>query len=209
MRDVAAMEAALAPFDGVAGGRMQLRVIGTTASGRSIYAVHISEHANFVGTELEESAADKPALLVECGTHAREWAAPELCLKFLQSFSLGFLFTPTRINDILAHADVWVIPMVNPDGRCRRRLPPAAIRPAIGRAPSITAAIPPDGATTRSRSTVSLTALWLQLGHRHRAAISPPGGAAPIRHARATSSAATRRSRPARRRRSAVSSTTG
>ena len=115
--DVAALEAALAPFDGVAGGRMQLRVIGTTASGRSIYAVHISEHANFTGTELEQSAADKPALLVECGTHAREWAAPELCLKFLQSFSLGFLFTPTRINDILAHADVWVIPMVNPDGR--------------------------------------------------------------------------------------------
>jgi hypothetical protein len=92
-------------------------VIGTTASGRSIYAVHISEHANFFGTELEESAADKPALLVECGTHAREWAAPELCLKFLQSFSLGFLFNPSRINDILAHADLWVIPMVNPDGR--------------------------------------------------------------------------------------------
>lgn len=115
--DVASMEAAIALFDGVAGGRMQVRMIGTTASGRPVYAVQISEAANFAGTELEQSAADKPALLVECGMHAREWAGPELCLKFLQSFALGFLFTPTRINDILAHADVWVIPMVNPDGR--------------------------------------------------------------------------------------------
>src|SRR5262245_33293801 len=115
--DVGSMEAAIALFDGVAGGRMQVRTIGTTAAGRPVYAVQISESANFPGTELEESAADKPALLVECGMHAREWAGPELCLKFLQSFSLGFLFSPTRTNDILAHADVWVIPMVNPDGR--------------------------------------------------------------------------------------------
>lgn len=115
--DVGSMEAAIALFDGMAGGRMRVRMIGTTWYGRPVNAVQISETPNFPGTAVEKSADDKPALLVECGMHAREWAGPELCLHFLQWFAFGFVLTPARINDILAHADVWVIPMVNPDGR--------------------------------------------------------------------------------------------
>jgi hypothetical protein len=117
--DVEAMDAAIALFDGVAGGRMQVRDIGTTANGRTIRAVHIAATPNLYGTEAEASMANKPALLIECGMHAREWAGPELCLKYLQVFALGFLLDPVRINDILAHADIYVIPMVNPDGRAR------------------------------------------------------------------------------------------
>lgn len=115
--DVAAMDAAIALFDGIAGGRMQVRDIGTTANGRPIRAVHIAATPNLYGTGAEASMANKPALLIECGMHAREWAGPELCLKYLQTFALGFLLDPVRINDILANADIWVIPMVNPDGR--------------------------------------------------------------------------------------------
>jgi hypothetical protein len=115
--DVAEIEAAIALFDGIGGGRMQVHDIGTTASGRQVQAVHIGETALFTGTALEASWAEKPVLLIECGMHAREWAGPELCLTYLQSFALGFLLTPARMADILAHADVWVIPMVNPDGR--------------------------------------------------------------------------------------------
>jgi hypothetical protein len=117
--DVEAMEAAILQFDGVAGGRMQVRDIGTTANGRPVRAVHIAATPNLYGTGAEASMADKPALLIECGMHAREWAGPELCLKYLQVFALGFLLDPGRINDILAHADIYVIPMVNPDGRAR------------------------------------------------------------------------------------------
>ncbi len=115
--DVEAMDAAVLRFDGVAGGRMQVRDIGTTANGRPVRAVHIAATPNLYGTEAEASMADKPALLIECGMHAREWAGPELCLKYLQVFALGFLLDPVRINDILANADIYVIPMVNPDGR--------------------------------------------------------------------------------------------
>lgn len=115
--DVAAMNAALDLFDGIAGGRMQVHDIGTTANGRPVRAVHIAANPNLYGTGTEASMADKPALLIECGMHAREWASPELCLKYLQVFALGFLLDPVRINDILANADIWVIPMVNPDGR--------------------------------------------------------------------------------------------
>jgi Zinc carboxypeptidase len=115
--DVEAMDAAVLRFDGVAGGRMQVRDIGTTANGRPVRAVHIAAKPNLYGTEAEASMANKPALLIECGMHAREWASPELCLKYLQVFALGFLVDPARINDILANADIYVIPMVNPDGR--------------------------------------------------------------------------------------------
>ena len=117
--DVEAMDAAILLFDGVAGGRMQVRDIGTTANGRPVRAVHIAATPNLYGTEAEASMANKPALLIECGMHAREWAGPELCLKYLQVFALGFLVDPVRINGILANADIYVIPMVNPDGRAR------------------------------------------------------------------------------------------
>ncbi len=117
--DVAAMDAAIVRLDGAAGGRMQVHDIGTTANGRPVRAVHISATPNLYGTGAEASMADKPALLIECGMHAREWAGPELCLKYLQTFPLALLLDPIRINDILANADIWVIPMVNPDGRAR------------------------------------------------------------------------------------------
>jgi hypothetical protein len=115
--DVAAMDAAIVRLDGAAGGRMQVHDIGTTANGRPVRAVHIAATPNLYGTGAEASMADKPALLIECGMHAREWAGPELCLKYLQIFPLALLLDPIRITDILANADIWVIPMVNPDGR--------------------------------------------------------------------------------------------
>jgi murein tripeptide amidase MpaA len=98
---------------------MQVHDIGTTANGRPVRAVHISATPNLYNTGAEASMADKPALLIECGMHAREWAGPELCLKYLQTFPLALLLNPIRINDILANADIWVILMVNPDGRAR------------------------------------------------------------------------------------------
>jgi hypothetical protein len=66
--DVAAMDV----LDGAAGGRMQVHDIGTTANGRPVRAVHIAATPNLYGTEAEASMADKPALLIECGMHARE-----------------------------------------------------------------------------------------------------------------------------------------
>ena len=114
--DVDAMDAAILLFDGV-GGRMRVHEIGRTWVGRPVRAVHISATPNLYNTGAEASMADKPALLIECGMHAREWAGPELCLKYLQVFALSFLLDRDRINDILANADIWVIPMVNPDGR--------------------------------------------------------------------------------------------
>jgi hypothetical protein len=115
--DVAAMDAAIDRLDGAAGGRMRVHIIGTTWAGRPVRAVHIAATPNLYGTGAEASMANKPALLIECGMHAREWAGPELCLKYLQTFPLALLLDPIGTDDMLANADIWVIPMVNPDGR--------------------------------------------------------------------------------------------
>ncbi|MEQ8277064.1 MAG: M14 family zinc carboxypeptidase [Deltaproteobacteria bacterium] len=117
--DVAEMEAAVDVLDGGAGGMLRVFTIGTTPLGHDIRAVLLSEDRPS-GHDAAGNA-DRPALLIECGTHAREWASPEMCLHLLQSISFAYfldaLLGTTVVEDIAAEADIWIIPMVNPDGR--------------------------------------------------------------------------------------------
>jgi len=48
-------------------------------------------------------------------THAREWATHEAILYFAEMLSHGY-GTDARINHLLNHAEVWLVPVVNPDG---------------------------------------------------------------------------------------------
>lgn len=109
--DAVEMEASVDLLDGAAGGRMTVHTVGETPGGHKTRAIQLSS-LGFRG-----DSGDKPALMVECGMHAREWASPESCLLFAQGFVLAALFDPARVDDILAHADIWILPMVNPDGR--------------------------------------------------------------------------------------------
>ncbi|MBL4688625.1 MAG: hypothetical protein JKY37_28820 [Nannocystaceae bacterium] len=113
--DATEMEAAIDLLDGAAGGRVTVHTIGMTPNGHKTRAIHLS--ALGPGGVQPDDTGDKPALLVECGMHAREWAGPQNCLLFVQGFVLATLFHPSRVDDILANADIWVLPMVNPDGR--------------------------------------------------------------------------------------------
>ncbi len=113
--DTAEMETAIDLLDGAAGGRVTVHTVGMTPDGHKTRAIHLAGLGG--GGDAPEDAGDKPALMVECGMHAREWASPENCLLFAQAFVLATLFDPSRVDDILAHADIWVLPMVNPDGR--------------------------------------------------------------------------------------------
>lgn len=109
--DVAEMQAALSALDGAASGRMRVVTIGRSFNDLPIQAVHI-------GTLPYGDVSTRSALMIECGTHAREWASPELCLRFLEKFAEAAEITdPGRVDDVLEHTDLWVIPMVNPDGR--------------------------------------------------------------------------------------------
>lgn len=109
------MEAAVDALDGAAGGRVQVHTVGMTPEGHRTRAIHLAALGS--GGQPPADTGDKPALLIECGMHAREWAAPQGCLLFAQSFVLASFFYPSRVDDILANADIWILPMVNPDGR--------------------------------------------------------------------------------------------
>ncbi|XP_041821733.1 carboxypeptidase B2-like [Chelmon rostratus] len=67
---------------------------------------------------LKLSMNDKPnkkAMWIDCGIHAREWISPAFCLWFVQH-SLSFYKQNQEITDILDNMDVYVLPVMNPDG---------------------------------------------------------------------------------------------
>lgn len=63
----------------------------------------------------------KPGLLLVCGAHAREWVNPLIAIEFaeqlLRNYSPGSLDSDIgRINKIVEQGDVFIVPVMNPDG---------------------------------------------------------------------------------------------
>uniref|UniRef100_A0A667ZVY5 Carboxypeptidase B2 (plasma) n=1 Tax=Myripristis murdjan TaxID=586833 RepID=A0A667ZVY5_9TELE len=57
---------------------------------------------------------DKKAIWIDCGIHAREWISPAFCMWFVQNVSP--ISPEPNITHILNHMDVYVLPVMNPDG---------------------------------------------------------------------------------------------
>lgn len=65
--------------------------------------------------------ASKPGLLLICGTHAREWVNPLIAVEFaeqlLRNYSPGSADPDViAINRIVEEADIFIVPVMNPDG---------------------------------------------------------------------------------------------
>ena len=96
---------------GTANNITRLRSIGNSYEGRPIWALKISDHPNKDETE--------PEVLVECNMHAREHLTAEQCLYLVhlltdnygKSTALGI-----RVTNIVNTHEIFIIPMVNPDG---------------------------------------------------------------------------------------------
>lgn len=73
--------------------------IGRTYERRDLVLVKVSN--NF--------AAENPVILVDCGAHAREWAAVAAGLALLHDLVWD-------VNGLLDGVDWYIIPNVNPDG---------------------------------------------------------------------------------------------
>ena len=93
-----------------------LQVIGYSLQSNPIYAVKFSDNP---GTE-EDS---EPDVLIDAGIHSNEWLPVESTLRYID-----YLFDAYYDNLHPDHADVvslvdnfeiWIIPMINPDGRIR------------------------------------------------------------------------------------------
>jgi len=80
----------------------------TAGSGnRDILAVKISDNV-----AVDE---DEPELLIMALHHAREWPTTEIAMQFVQSMIVGY-GTDARISWLVDNREIWVIPVVNPDG---------------------------------------------------------------------------------------------
>ncbi len=86
----------------------QVSSLGMTFEGREVWVIKISENVS-VDTDL------KPDILVSGCHHAREWIAVEVPL-YIANHLLSQYSTDDAIKFLVDKAEIWVVPIVNPDG---------------------------------------------------------------------------------------------
>jgi hypothetical protein len=83
--------------------------IGKSYEGRDIWAMKVSDNP-----EIEEE--DEPEVYFNGNHHAREWLTIEVCLYILNYLTDNYS-TNLTIANIVNNRQIWVVPIVNPDGR--------------------------------------------------------------------------------------------
>ncbi len=105
--DYAEMSAATLQIANEFGGIVQRFSLGTSHEGRQVWALKISDNV----------AADEPEpeVLFTANQHAREHLTVEMALYLAEQLTDGY-GTDTRITNIVNTREIWIVPMMNPDG---------------------------------------------------------------------------------------------
>ncbi|XP_062302822.1 carboxypeptidase B2-like [Osmerus eperlanus] len=80
-------------------------LIGSSYEKRPLYVLKLSG----------EEKAEKKAMWIDCGIHAREWISPAFCLWFVQH-CLDHYKQNQDITQMLNTLDIYILPVMNPDG---------------------------------------------------------------------------------------------
>ncbi len=88
-----------------------LQVIGKTQEGRPIWALKISDNP-------QREELDEPSIVFNSMHHAREVMTPEVTVDTIETLLNGYE-TNIEIKNWIENNEIWVIPMVNPDGNAR------------------------------------------------------------------------------------------
>jgi carboxypeptidase T len=86
----------------------RLDSIGPSYEGRWVYVLKVSDEP-----QLEDST--EPGVLFDALHHSREWATIETVLFYADTLTSGYGSDPT-ITDLVDNNEIWLIPIVNPDG---------------------------------------------------------------------------------------------
>jgi len=97
------LDATVAAHPGIA----QRFSIGESYEGRAIWGIKISDN---VGVD-----EDEPEVFIHALTHARERLTTEMALYIVAMLTDGY-GSDQRITDIVNGREVWIVPMLNPDG---------------------------------------------------------------------------------------------
>ena len=84
--------------------RVSVDTVGRSYEGRPILAVKIGPRGD---------VASRPNVLFVATHHAREWAATEMALRLIRRLATA---TDVRTDSLVNQRDIWVVPVVNPDG---------------------------------------------------------------------------------------------
>ena len=87
----------------------KLKKLGETRQGRDILAVRLSAKS-----KKAKRGEDKPSVLFQATTHAREWISTEVNIRGLKYFLRTSDRPATR--RMLRSTEIWFLPVVNPDG---------------------------------------------------------------------------------------------
>ncbi|MDH3231030.1 MAG: M14 family zinc carboxypeptidase [Alphaproteobacteria bacterium] len=85
---------------------VQVTTIGKSLQGRPILALRLTNKA---------AKGAKPEVLFVATTHAREWVSTEVAMR-LARYLLANHGSDARVTDLLDTTEIWIIPVVNPDG---------------------------------------------------------------------------------------------
>ena len=93
-----------------------LQIIGYSLQNNPIYAVKFSDDP---GTEDDS----EPDVLIDSGIHSNEWLPVESTLHYIEYLFDAYYDTlhpdHTDVVDLVENFEIWIIPMINPDGRIR------------------------------------------------------------------------------------------
>lgn len=89
--------------------RAQVMSIGKTAEGRELWALKVSGNAD------KGDTSARPGVVFTGNHHAREWMSMEVPLHLAKELVEKYDSDP-KMKSRVDNAEIWVIPMVNPDG---------------------------------------------------------------------------------------------
>jgi hypothetical protein len=90
------------------------RTVNSVPNGHDLRAICITQQRE--GDCALDPETDKPRFLVIAATHARELSTSETAWRFIDLLVDGYA-ADADIAALLEHNEVWIVPVVNPDGR--------------------------------------------------------------------------------------------
>jgi len=88
---------------------LRIDSIGTTHEARTIWCVKISEYVDI-------DDPHKPGIFYSGGIHANELAGTNVVLALLDTLVAGYIAGEQQMIDILQNYQIWIVPILNPDG---------------------------------------------------------------------------------------------
>ena len=91
-------------------GVTKLVKLGTTYQGRDILALKVTQGAR------GQKDGSRPAVIYSSTQHAREWIAPEMTRRIMNTYLQRWAANDKPTKKLLQSTELWFVPVLNPDG---------------------------------------------------------------------------------------------